>query len=77
MPSYAHRLTEEGLSLGKRHQREGEMEESVTTVLVGGGEFWIREGGYIFHSIAEVNGRTARFFSCLSFFLEEPYVGTE
>lgn len=63
MASYAHRVTEERLSLGKRHQRVVEMEENFTTVLVVGGKFWLREEFYTFHSIAQLYWLYSKFFS--------------
>lgn len=77
MPSYAHRVAEERLSLGKRHQPVVETEENFTTVLVVGGKFWIREEFYIFHSIAQVSWLYGRFFSVAELVLEESPVGTE
>ncbi len=62
MPSYAHRVTEERLSLGKRHQRAVEMEENFATVLVAGGKFWVREEFYTFHSIAQLYWLYSKFF---------------
>ena len=52
--SYEHRVREERLSLGKRHQGVVEVEEDFTTVLLVGGRFWIREEFYIFRSMAQV-----------------------
>ena len=62
MTSYAPRVTEERLSLGKSHQSALEMEESFTTVLLVGGKLWIREEFCIFHSVTEATGCRAIFW---------------